>query len=37
MNEKKSVAAIHGVDAVWPDAAWPSTFPVSVGLEEADS
>lgn len=33
----RAVAAIPGVDSVWPDSAWLKTFLVSVDLEEADS
>lgn len=33
----RAVAAIPGVDGVWPDPEWPKTFLVSVDLEEADS
>lgn len=33
----RAVAAIPGVDSVWPDPEWPKTFLVAVDLEEADS
>lgn len=33
----RAVAAIRGVDDVWPDAAWPSTFLVSVRPEADES
>lgn len=33
----RAVAAIRGVDSVWPDAAWPKTLFASVRPEEADS
>ena len=33
----RAVAAIPGVDGVWPDPAWLKTFLVSVRLEGADS
>lgn len=33
----RAVAAIPGVDSVWPDPAWSKTFLVSVGSEVADS
>ena len=33
----RAVAAISGVDSVWPDMEWPKTFLVSVDLEEVDS
>ena len=33
----RAVAAIPGVDSVWPDLEWPKTFLVSVDLEEVDS
>ena len=36
MNEGK-IAAIPGVDSVWPDMAWPKAFFASVCLEEVDS
>lgn len=33
----RAVAAIPGVDSVWPDRAWPRTFFASVHPEGADS
>lgn len=33
----RAVAAIPGVNSVWPDQRWPKTFLVSVDLEGADS
>ena len=33
----RAVAAIPGVNTVWPDPEWLKTFLVSVDLEEADS
>ena len=33
----RAVAAIPGVDGVWPDATWSRTFFASVHLEEVDS
>lgn len=33
----RAVAAISGVDSVWPDTEWPKTFLVSVDPEEVDS
>ena len=33
----RAVAAIPGVDGVWPDPAWARTFLVSVRPEEVDS
>lgn len=37
MRVARAVAAIPGVDSVWPDVAWPKTFFVSVHSEEVDS
>lgn len=33
----RAVAAVPAVDSVWPDAAWPKTFFVSIRPEEIDS
>lgn len=33
----RAVAAIPGVDSVWPDAVWPKSFFASVCFEEVDS
>ena len=33
----RAVAAVPGVDSVWPDAEWPKTFFASVRVEGADS
>lgn len=33
----RAVAAIPGVDSVWPDPRWPKTFLASVRLEGSDS
>lgn len=33
----RAVAAVPGVDSVWPDTTWPKTFFASIRPEEVDS